>query len=283
MAKADPVRGLIELVRSESDRLKDYLRALREDSWSRPSACDRWEVGDVVAHLAGGAEFYNSMVSRGLQGNSSPPDGFPLAGSFDTTRAADTIGRLAISSRQELGNRLLSTFESKTDGLNQLFAGLGSQELEVPCYYPFGTLPTRAFINLRIFELAIHGWDIRSGLERTAPLSAESLPVLMEIAPDYFSRWGFRPDAALPEPIRYRFQLTGVGATDSDIVVEGDVAHAEPAGVESPNVTFRCDTESFVLLVFGRLAVDAAISQGRLEIDGDREAAVGFSRWFQGA
>ena len=223
------------------------------------------------------------MVSRGLRGDSSAPDRFPLVGSFDTARAADAIAKMAISARQELGDRLLPTFESKTDGLNQLLAGLGSQQLEVPCYYPFGTLPARAFIKLRIFELAIHGWDIRSGLERTASLSVESLPVLMEIAPDYFSRWGFRPDAALPEPIRYRFQLTGAGATDSDIVVEGNVAHAEPAGVESPNATFRCDTESFVLLVFGRLSVDAAISQGRLAIDGNRESAAGFSRWFQGA
>jgi len=42
---------LVKAVQTESERLKQYLAALPQDAWTKPSACALWEVGDVVAHL----------------------------------------------------------------------------------------------------------------------------------------------------------------------------------------------------------------------------------------
>ena len=42
---------LIKVVQTESERLQQYLAALPADAWTKPSACARWEVRDVVAHL----------------------------------------------------------------------------------------------------------------------------------------------------------------------------------------------------------------------------------------
>src|SRR4030095_13043670 len=48
----------VRLVLAESERLKQYLHSLPPEAWRKPSACDRWEGRDVVAHLALGAEIY---------------------------------------------------------------------------------------------------------------------------------------------------------------------------------------------------------------------------------
>jgi len=42
---------LVNVVQTESERLKQFLAALPQDAWTKPSACARWEVRDVVAHL----------------------------------------------------------------------------------------------------------------------------------------------------------------------------------------------------------------------------------------
>ena len=73
----------IPLVQAESERLKQYLTTLPPAAWTQPSACDRWQVRDVVAHLVGGAENYVSYISRGLQGDALPPEGAPAAGTIN--------------------------------------------------------------------------------------------------------------------------------------------------------------------------------------------------------
>ena len=51
----DSPEDTVQLVIVESERLTQYLTALPPEAWRKPSACDRWEVRDVVAHLAGQA------------------------------------------------------------------------------------------------------------------------------------------------------------------------------------------------------------------------------------
>ena len=41
----------VELVKSESQRIQRYLEDLSDKDLTQTSACDAWEVGDVVAHL----------------------------------------------------------------------------------------------------------------------------------------------------------------------------------------------------------------------------------------
>jgi len=48
------------------------------------------------------------------------------------------------------------------------------------------------------------------------------------------------------------------------------------------DVTFRCNTGDYILLVYGRLPLDRAVDTGRLEIEGNREQAFLFNTLFQG-
>jgi hypothetical protein len=56
----------------------------------------------------------------------------------------------------------------------------------------------------------------------------------------------------------------------------------EDASESPPHVTFRCGTETYLLLVYGRLPLDAAVTSGRLAVEGDREMARRFGQWFRG-
>ena len=65
-------------------------------------------------------------------------------------------------------------------------------------------------------------------------------------------------------------------------MVEGDTCRVEAVGAEAAHVTCRCDTETYVLLTYGRLPLDTAIATGRLVVAGEQELVPAFGQWFQG-
>jgi SCP-2 sterol transfer family len=143
-------------------------------------------------------------------------------------------------------------------------------------------LPVHALVHIAVFELAIHGWDIRSSLEPSAPLSPDALAIM----PDLFAEClhcFFRPHARLATPLRYRFAFTGAPSRQWDMVVDGDTAHMIPAADAIPaNVTFRCDGETFALMMYGRIGLDAALGDKRIIPTGDMATVQAFKTWFQG-
>ena len=277
----------VALVEAESTRLTRYLHALPAAAWHQPSACAQWQIQDVVAHLTMAAEFYVDTVSRGLRGDTAPPEGFPPAGTVNGAAMAEPLARMAVTTRQQLGDRVLATFEAALERLNALLAGVGSHERERPCYHPWRPLPVQQFLPMSLQELVLHGWDIRSRLEPETTLAAESMAALSELIiasrTSGFLEWVFRPGAKLPAPARYRFAVTAARPSRVDIVVEGERAHLEEPGDTPASVTFRCDLETYVLVMYGRLRPEAARTAGRLQIEGDRALAEAFGQWFKGA
>jgi uncharacterized protein (TIGR03083 family) len=282
----DTFADRVTLLQSESARIKQYLHALPPDAWERPSACTQWQVRDVVAHLAGVAEFYASSVTRGIQGDYSPPPGRPPAGTGSAMAGSESLARRTIAARERLGDQLLVAYDAADDQLNRLLAGLRPQDREKPCYHPGGIVPAQNFIDLRLKELAMHEWDMRSRLEPDAHLSSASLPAIMTTISDSIASgsipWAFWPGARLSAPVCYRFAVTGLSPRQTDIIVEGDTMRLAAASETPAQATFRCDTEAYVLLMYGRLNLEAAIAAGRVVVEGDRELATAFSRWFKG-
>jgi uncharacterized protein (TIGR03083 family) len=263
----------IQLGQAAAEQLTQYLHTLSADAWHHPSACAGWEVCDVVGHLALGAEFYASTVARGVQGDTAPPAGAPLPGVRNAQRA--------IAYRERLGDQLLATFTGRTAQFYQLLQRLGPQDWEKPCYHPFGLRPAQRFITMRLIELAMHAWDIQSALDPTAVLFPDSLPVFMEGVPGIVSRLRVQPDARRLVPLRCHFTVTGAVPSQYDMLMTTDQVQMEPGGATAADVTCRCDTETFVLLMYGRLAPQAAVVNGRLVVEGDRRLLT-VGKWFTG-
>jgi putative sterol carrier protein len=98
-----------------------------------------------------------------------------------------------------------------------------------------------------------------------------------------FLPWAFRPGARLSAPVRYRFEVTGAVPSRVDIVVAGDHASITEAGDTAASVTLHCDTETYVLVMYGRLSLEAARAVGRLRVEGDQVLVGAFGQWFKGA
>ena len=277
------VEEQVTLVKEESDRLGQYLHALAPDAWSRPSACDAWEVRDVVAHLAGGSQFYADTVSRGAIGDYSAPEGRPAAGSVDYTGPySKVVAQRGIDARESLGGRVLDEYATSNEALNLLFGSLGLAEWEQRCYHPSGLHPARSFVGFRMLEMALHGWDIRSELEPPAGLSEASVPMLVELMPTVL-RWFFGPPTGPTEHLRFRFELSDPGMTPMDLTVVTQQASLGPAASLSADLTLRCDADTFVLAMSGRLKIAEAASEGRMSIDGDDGLVAELARGFAGS
>jgi uncharacterized protein (TIGR03083 family) len=277
----------VKIVQAESTRLRQYLDTIPPEVWQQPSACAQWQLQDVVAHLVGVAEFYTDTLSHGLQGDTAPSEGFPSAGTVNAAAMAEPIAHMARATREQLGDQVLATFAASITRLNGLFARVGPEEWERLCYHPWRLMPVRQFLAMTLQELVLHGWDIRSRLAPDASLSPESLPALLELIATSrasgFLGWAFRPGPRLAAPVRYRFEVTGPVPSRMDIVVEGDQAHIAEAADTSASVTFQCDTETYLLLMYGRLSLEAASAVGHLRLEGERALVAAFGQWFKGA
>ena len=266
-------------LRAEAEDFKNFLTELPEEAWSQPSACDGWTIADVVGHLNG--QNFASRVARGLEGDASPPEGAPAVADHDEDHFAEDIYQRALSNREQHGENLLESFFPHLDGSVQVFSNVGPDDWEKPCYWPPGPEPVRILLEMRIAELTMHAWDIRSTMDAGYHLSDDSIGVLMQTVGRAVRR-AFRPDEEIKEPIRYRFNVIEPYEAACDIVMASQGTHIEPSGAQPANVTFRCDGETYVLVMYGRLNPDDAMSQGRLTFQGDAELAGSFGRRFKG-
>lgn len=254
----------VRLGRSEAERIREFLSNLSSDQLSMPSACTEWQVGDVVGHLTWVGEFYTDLHNRALQDVTDPPVNSP-GGSGNRWGSNDKFfAQTAIDTRQRLGDELLPRFAQVYEELFQLFSRLQPVNLDKPCYLPAGNRPLQYLMVMTIQELAVHSWDLRSGIESSAHFSPEVLPVLME-------RISHRPLPNLvlgpqtEDPVRYRFELTGPSARTIDYLFESGKGRAEPAGEIRPTESYRCNTDAFVPIMYGRVRLDEAISKGLVE------------------
>jgi hypothetical protein len=240
-------------------------------------------VRDVVAHLADGAQFYMRTISRGVHGDMAPPPELVQSGA---TRAA-SIAQHAIMTRKRLGDTLLLTFRARYEQLYGLLARLGPGDWQKLCYYTSEPRqrPAQEFLALSVQELAIHGWDICSRLEPAFHLSPESVSVLVQHMPRRLARPQravFPLRAGLSIPVRYRWKLRGAAGKAYDIVVENGRCRIQLADASAAQVTFNAAAETFLLVLYQRLALTVATATGDLLVKGDGELCADFDRWLRG-
>ena len=78
------------------------------------------------------------------------------------------------------------------------------------------------------------------------------------------------------------FEVTGTTSSKIDIVVEGDTARVDEVSNTPLHVHFHSDPEAYVLVMYGRLSLEAASTAGRVRVEGNRQMAVAFGQWFKG-
>jgi uncharacterized protein (TIGR03083 family) len=191
------------------------------------------------------------------------------------------MSQRAIALRSQSSNQLLEAFRAEREQLEEVLTGMASQDWEKLCYHPVGPEPIRTIIDIRLTEVAMHGWDIRASFDPQATLSEDALPALLQTIPRAVRR-AFRPDANRTRPVRYRFHMTKPVAATMDILLSADGASVESDSPAEADATFRCDTPTAIFVIFGRLSLADAIADGRVQVEGDQELATTFCQSFQG-
>jgi hypothetical protein len=176
---------------------------------------------------------------------------------------------------------LLQTFVNDYQRLHQVLLDLQPAEWDKLCFHRRGVLPVRDYVGIRLQELVIHGWDMRTAFDAAATLSERPLPGLVGLAQRWLSNT-FHPVPQLAVPVRYRFDVSGPALLRQDVLVSQESFQLVPAADVSADVTFHCHTGNYILLIYGRLPLDRAVATGRLEIEGNRELASLFPTLFQG-
>jgi uncharacterized protein (TIGR03083 family) len=229
---------------------------LPAEAWERPSACDRWTVADVVAHLTGLSRIYPPRIMRALQDDASPDA--PSRRRLGTGQIDPTVeGDQALLLRQELGDQLLAEFIKSNHAIDHALAQAGPQDWDKLVYRTVGTESLRNLIDVFITERTIHGWDIRSQFELRASLSPACVPIIVERIPQRPRWWSFSTAAGFsPFPLRYRFAMTQPVPYVVDVVVTEEQQYLEVASQDEAHVTIRCSGDTFILLMYGRIQPD---------------------------
>lgn len=282
MPSATEMQTRTRLARLEAERLAGYLAGLSPEGWEQATACDRWQVADVVAHLVWIGEFYVVFIRRALAGDVTPPPGSPKDQRYAHLPPEDFYDLTAREYRRNLGDDLLLAFTRRFDELSRLLERLTPDDYERPCFYHSGNRPLWMLADLTVQELAVHAWDVQSRREPSARLSPESQPVLLE-------RVAQRPQPALslpqtvPAPALLRFELSGAVNRAYDLKLAADATVVEPAGREPAAATLSCDAGTFILMLYRRLDVAGALADGRIALSGDGAGDEDLARAFAAA
>ena len=104
---------------------------------------------------------------------------------------------------------MLPTFARRCQDLDGLLAGLGEQDWDKPCFHNAAIISAATYVDLRITEVVIHEWDVKSRLEPEAEVSPSGLPAVLDLLPVFVVGRLFRPGSTLSGLVRYRWDLSG--------------------------------------------------------------------------
>ena len=184
--------------------------------------------------------------------------------------------------RRELGDGLVPEFARVNREFERVLSLVQPDDWDKLCYHRLRPETVRSKVDIRIAELAMHEWDIHWAFDPGAALAEDSLAGLVN-ASGRAVRRAFRPDPARSRLVRYRFDLSGPGATSLDVTLAPEGAGFE-IGAQSlePDVVFRCTSATYAMIIFGRWKLPDVIKNGKLTAEGDRQRIDAFVSAFVG-
>ena len=272
----------VGLLTAEAQRLEQYLNGLPDEAWLYPSACDQWTVADVIAHLISAVGSHAGYITGAITADGVGPDSVPLR--TNQRQDAPAAAERVVSLRKDLGSQLMPEFLKAREAMEQALDQVGPADWNKLCYRGSGAEPIQNILDQYITEFAVHRWDVTVPFEPDGKLSQDCLAVMVERYP-HRPRWW---DIDLPRnhsalPVRFRVKTTDVSVPGTDFVVLTlNEKFMEVAGDSLPDVTFRCDADTFVMFAYGRIRPESAISKGALTFEGSREWAYVFISSFTG-
>jgi uncharacterized protein (TIGR03083 family) len=279
MATQAPQRNdyatVVAAIRREYEVLDRWLSAVSPAHWQGPTNCTDWNVAKAVSHLGSGAEIHLLTVQENVGG------GAPVA---QETRQGiwDHFDSLAAP------EPLYGDFRDRNEQYIKYLEALPAAQREQTVKFFMGDRPVGGYAQYRLFELSLHSWDLRVGLDPTARLLPTSVTALWSIAAENLTRRSNAQARTDLEGAVYGFQVYGPVEEQCAIAIkDGTVQRLDSpqdwgAGGAAPAATVRLPAEAFIRLYTGRFPLDQAEANGDATITGDRAAALRLNQLFPG-
>jgi uncharacterized protein (TIGR03083 family) len=238
VADADP---WIRALRATHDTLAATVAGFDRRALTRPSSCDQWDVSCVLGHLGSGAEIGLGGLDAARDGVPSPSrDRFP--GIWARWDAMSPDARR--DGFLDVDERLVATYESLDDAARATMTirlGFLPEALDV-----------RTIVGFRLSELALHSWDVRTSVDRSAALDPSATALLLGDLPGAVGYLGRAELAARPAVVAVRTN----DPTDELTLTIGEAVALEPGRPNDPDATLALPAETLLRLVAGRLPAD---------------------------
>jgi len=248
---------LLGAIQHEIDDLFDLTADASR--WEAATACEAWQVRDVVGHLVDTTEGYLPAFDIARNGGTAPePHG--LRG------MAQLVDEGAKALRKVPRDELLARLRDDAERMMTIFEGLSDDDwmgLQVPHLF-MGPLPAAFYPIFQLVDYAVHNWDIREGAGQPHLLGGDSADLLV---PVIFILWQATADVStVSEPFSIGVRVSGNNGGDTRIDVSGEGVQFAPGAIDDCPAILEFDPATLVLTGYARCNAgtvrgDAAVAQ----------------------
>ena len=153
----------------------EFRRRLLEvdaESWARPTPCDGWDVRYLVAHVVGGNRFAQLVL-----------DGSTAHDAMEVVLGGDLLGSDPVAAYDEIAARQREAFRT-----------VGA--LDTVIDHPAGSITGGQFLELRVFDVTVHAWDLARSIDGDEQLDAALATTVLDVVLAHARRSGLRDRAA---------------------------------------------------------------------------------------
>ena len=148
---------LLNALDGATEEFRHRLVLVRRADWARSTPCPDWDVKYLAAHVVGGNRFAVSILS-----GSSASD------------AMDDV-----MSAPQLADGALSAWVTTSAAQRAAFRADGALERRVD--HPIGNISGCEFLKFRVFDTALHAWDLARALGADEHLKPDLVDVVLSI------------------------------------------------------------------------------------------------------
>jgi uncharacterized protein (TIGR03086 family) len=148
----------LDPLRAAAAAMQRVMEGIDRAQWSAPTPCQEWNVADLTDHVVAS----NRRVASALQGEPAPAS---LTGDGERDGSGGAEDRLG-------------AYRRSVDDLYEAFSVPGALDRIVSV--PFGQVPGAVALQLRVVELAVHGWDLARATDQRIDLPDDVVRAAIE-------------------------------------------------------------------------------------------------------
>ncbi|HEY7060567.1 MAG TPA: maleylpyruvate isomerase family mycothiol-dependent enzyme [Chloroflexota bacterium] len=273
MAEGESARAGVRMVgaavRREAAAIAAGMRAQDAAGWDAPSWCEGWSRRDVMSHITESPERFYLQVQAGLDG----------PGPREFSPEERNARRLQVKEMPPA--EMLAELERRLQVLLGDLEARDEAALTRPCVQvaPGRVVTPAQVVTLRLNELLLHHWDLRAPSEPRATLDPESAALVADYVLANAARMA-KADALQGLDATFRCETSGPGGGPVTIACRGGQCEMTRGAAGQADVTLRLPLETLLRFVWGRVALQTALADGTIQVDGDEDKVLALGRVF---